>query len=78
MPTDPISRYLDDFGGDLKLAEARAVQIAHALQGMEHEMEYISRVNEIRSPEVRQASRANEKEEWERLQRMREWRKGTG
>ena len=51
MLADPISRYLDGFGDDMRLArEARALQIAHALHGMEHEMEYMGRVsmNEIR------------------------------
>ena len=52
--------------------------IAHVLEGMEHEMEYMGRVDEVRPPQERQLSRARDKEEWERLQRMREWGKGMG
>ena len=36
IPADPISRYLDDFGGSMGLAEARAVEIVHDPQAMEH------------------------------------------
>ena len=50
--------------------------IAHVLEGMEHEMEYMGRVDEVRSPQERQLSRARDKEEWERLQRMQESKKG--
>ena len=76
MPADPISRYIEDFGGDMLRAEAKAGEIAHALEGMEHAMEYMGRVNEVRLQEERQLNRAKDKEDWERLRRMREWRMG--
>ena len=43
---------------------------------MDHEMEYMGRVNEVLAPEVRPEKRAKDKEEWERTQRMREWGEG--
>ena len=76
MPADPISRYIEDFGGDMRRAEVKAREIAHALEGMEHEMEYMGRVSEARSQEERQLSKERDKENWERLRRMREWRMG--
>ena len=77
MPADPISRYIEDFGGDIRRAEAKAIEIACALEGMEGEgMEDMGRVNGVRSQEERQLSRARDKEEWERLQRMQESKKG--
>ena len=76
MTADPISRYIEDFGDDVLRAEAKAREIGHALEGMEHEMEYMGRVNEVRSQEERQLSRTKDKEEWERLSRMREWKMG--
>ena len=75
MPTDPVSRYLDDFGGNMGEAELRALEIFHDLQAMEHEMKYMGRVNELHSPEERQDSRAKSKEEWNRRQRMKEWKR---
>ena len=53
----------------MEVAEVRTVEIFHDLEAMEHEMEYMGRVNEVRSPEERQASRARDKEEWNRRQR---------
>ena len=57
-------------------AEAKSREIAHALEGMEHEMEYMGRVNEVRSQKERQLSMAKDKEEWERWRRMRDWKMG--
>ena len=54
MPADPVSSYLEDFGGNMGVVELRAIEIFHDLQAMEHEMECMGRVNELRSPEERQ------------------------
>ena len=58
------------------MKRGRAVLIVHALQGMEHEMEYPGRVNELLAPEVRQEKRAKDEEVWNKVQRMRKWGKG--
>ena len=64
MPADPISRYLEGFGGSLSKASKEARKFLATLKANRHEMFYLGRVNEPLSSDEQRKWRDKWMEKW--------------